>query len=1055
MIAAARDLSQGPDYRFAKTVYRWRWLSSLVVVVAVIYIFISGMENVGGITESVMNTDDISDGSGTIAPQMFDPSLDVWFDTGDATVKAYFDIEKQFIAEDYVLVTFENTEDEFGVFSPESLTAIQRLTEQFLTVPGVRHVRSLTYSPWIRWGEVAAGDGAEKGLLFSDLVAQPPGDLTEDDLVERMVAVLGARRAADKIGELRVRRFLGDDADFDQFQGEALLLDSIVDQAATTTAIQIQIIRPNVEGFSDNSALVDKLYSVQYQRSALRGIEHFLNIESGLSVKTRAYRDMENWVSSLPAGAEKSRLSHSLLDPTKNFIKNRQGETIKKYHVYRQSGDGDYVDVADLSAGISTPAGFSPSPLSPYTFRLGGVPVLERNFEIVGSADAKFLPLMFLVIIVALALLSRSLAGVFIPMVVVFASIFGTVGSLFFTGTLFNNLTAMMPNMITAIGVADSIHLVSAWLLMRGYIDDKAELIIEVIRKNALPVLLTTITTAVGFCSLVLNDLTPVKQLGWSMAAGTIIAYLLTMTLVPLLLSLFPHQNMRKSGRGGLWSKSLSEAWASLIVRRRIPVVFCSCLIVLLSCIGLLFVKVDADQRRMFKQENPVLLDLIWIEDHLGGTGDLEIIFSSIGDREDRVGLTEEEAKALEVLKARRIAVSGGVEGIRPLTGEELSHLDALQIRYDAWDKTRIGVLPEFLQLVERFEHRLREEMAKPDSELSIITDLTSPLDILRKIHQVQNGDNPEFYRVVNESDIPGLSKQASIKFDEFSEEYSYTPPQTAATLAAQYYLQYENGARPGESLTAQLSPDRRHFRMQGRGLLCTTQEKQAAIEKINRIAHNEFPALVAGSSSPEPLASLSISGKKTLMDRTGVIVAESFLKSISVALVVILIVIGVFFRSWKLGLVSALPNVLPIVIPLGIFGWLDIMIDGPAIVVAAVALGVCVDDTIHFFTKYTRAINAGSSTEQALAQTFRECGDALTLTTVVLIVGFSTLLMSSFSPNYLMGILAVSMIALAWFADFIVTPAALALMNAESSSNLVAAANSPFGRHVGDVAAP
>ncbi len=77
-------------------------------------------------------------------------------------------------------------------------------------------------------------------------------------------------------------------------------------------------------------------------------------------------------------------------------------------------------------------------------------------------------------------------------------------------------------------------------------------------------------------------------------------------------------------------------------------------------------------------------------------------------------------------------------------------------------------------------------------------------------------------------------------------------------------------------------------------------------------------------------------------MDRTGIIIAESFSKSQVVALIVILIVISIFFRSWKLGLVSALPNVLPITIPLGFFGWMGIMIDGPAIAIAVVALSVC-----------------------------------------------------------------------------------------------------------------
>ena len=91
-------------------------------------------------------------------------------------------------------------------------------------------------------------------------------------------------------------------------------------------------------------------------------------------------------------------------------------------------------------------------------------------------------------------------------------------------------------------------------------------------------------------------------------------------------------------------------------------------------------------------------------------------------------------------------------------------------------------------------------------------------------------------------------------------------------------------------------------------------------------------------------------------------------------------------------------------------------------------ALGVCVDDTIHFFTKYVQASKQGKSSQEAIAYVFQESGGALTITTLILVIGFSTLLLSSFSPNFLMGALATIMITLAWFADFIVTPAVLTI---------------------------
>jgi predicted RND superfamily exporter protein len=143
----------------------------------------------------------------------------------------------------------------------------------------------------------------------------------------------------------------------------------------------------------------------------------------------------------------------------------------------------------------------------------------------------------------------------------------------------------------------------------------------------------------------------------------------------------------------------------------------------------------------------------------------------------------------------------------------------------------------------------------------------------------------------------------------------------------------------------------------------------------------------------------------------------------------VITVVIAMIFRSLRLGLVSLIPNVLPLVIPLGVLGLFGLPLDGPAVIVVSVALGICVDDTIHFFSSFVRQRRSGATTEEALRRTFRGVGGALTATTVVLVAGFAVLGLSDFRPNLMIGQLAVVMIALAWVADFIVTPAFITLV--------------------------
>ena len=175
-------------------------------------------------------------------------------------------------------------------------------------------------------------------------------------------------------------------------------------------------------------------------------------------------------------------------------------------------------------------------------------------------------------------------------------------------------------------------------------------------------------------------------------------------------------------------------------------------------------------------------------------------------------------------------------------------------------------------------------------------------------------------------------------------------------------------------------------------------------------------------------LATLSVSGKTVLQDQSGLVIAHGYTRSLAVALAVISALIGLVFRSVRYALMSLLPNVFPILVPLGILGMLGIPLDGPAIVACSIALGVCVDDTIHLFWRFREAERKGLSSEAAIGYAIAECGNALTITSIVLVLGFSVLFLSDFSPNFYIGALGTTMITLAWAADFLVTPAVLAV---------------------------
>ena len=1040
-----------------RALYRLRWPLAAVMLLAVAGLFAGGISRVASFSSDVAGLADTSNGSGAVKPLAFDPSMDIWFGPEDAAGDAFYSIEDTFVAEDFVMVTFQVEGGELGVFSRESLATIARLTERFLTIPGVRHVRSLTYNPWIRWGTIEDAElGDEEGLIISDLVEGRPEALTDDQILERMIAVLGAQRTAEKVGEEKVRALIGAEANFDDFIGEPLLLGTILDETGTTTAVQVQVLRPKVSdelaaeifGESTNRRIGPNLSSIEQQRAAVRGIEHFLRLEKGLAIATPELAALTEWIESQEPGEARNALLVELRDPTRNFMAGADGERVRKYFEYDPTATG-YVDQTEPKQKITAPADFQPTERVPYSFHLGGVPLFERNFEDVGLADSKYVPLMFLVIMLVLFIVFRNVSGIVIPMVVVFGTIAGMVGVSFATGKLLNNLTMMAPNMITAVGIADSIHLVAVWALLRSRFDDRKELIIEVMRRQALPVFLTSITTTVGFYSLVASDLKPVQMLGTMAAIGTLLAWALSMTVVPALLSIVPHKQVKRtpSRWAGVFSEDRMTRYIDAIIGRRTPILALSAIVFLIAVFGLSRVTVDSDFRGMFPDDNRVMSDFAWIEDRMGGVGDLELVFRGI----DRAAapLTPEEETRLGELELAQAGALQLPDEFAALTTEERAELGTLRKRQVDRNAERIGVSPVFLSALDRFEKRLRAEMANPDSPLVVITDFIGPLDTLRKIHQVQNQNRAEFYRVPGPNDVTPEAREPILEYDEWAEEYAWTPPQTASTLVAQYYLQYESGARPGESLSTELSADRRQFRVQARVRQASSAAHLRAFERIEEIARTEFPELAANLAKTHPMNSeaqseFTISGKTLLFARTSDLFTWGFVKSMGIALTVITLMIGLLFRSARYALISLIPNVMPIILPLSVFGLLRVPLDGPAILVSSIALGVCVDDTIHFFTKFYRAQRRGSDARAALIYSLTESGPAITITTFVLIIGFGTLLLSDFAPNFQMGFLASVMIALAWFADFVITAAVLSLSPTRNVDGTANSAETP-----------
>ena len=129
-------------------------------------------------------------------------------------------------------------------------------------------------------------------------------------------------------------------------------------------------------------------------------------------------------------------------------------------------------------------------------------------------------------------------------------------------------------------------------------------------------------------------------------------------------------------------------------------------------------------------------------------------------------------------------------------------------------------------------------------------------------------------------------------------------------------------------------------------------------------------------------------------------------------------------FRSLRTGLLSMVPNVWPILLTLGAMGWLGIPLDYNKIMIATVAMGIAVDDTIHFVSRYHHEFNESGSYADALTAAMTDVGHAVFVTSLVLVLGFLVNLFSVLDASAQSGVLLATTIATALVADLLLTPA-------------------------------
>jgi predicted RND superfamily exporter protein len=289
---------------------------------------------------------------------------------------------------------------------------------------------------------------------------------------------------------------------------------------------------------------------------------------------------------------------------------------------------------------------------------------------------------------------------------------------------------------------------------------------------------------------------------------------------------------------------------------------------------------------------------------------------------------------------------------------------------------------PEFLTNLESFADFLR---AHPS-----VTHVYSLSDIMKRLNRNMHGDDEAYYR------IPGDRE-----------------------LSAQYLLLYELSLPYGLDLNDRINVDKSATRVTATVSRTTTAETKQFFADVQQWMNDNWPAYMRTEPTSAAVMFTYISERNM----------QNMIAGTILAIAAIAVIMMFALQSVRLGVLSLVPNGLPILTTFGAWALLVGEVGFSVATVASISLGIIVDDTVHLLSKYVRARDErGLSVEDSIRYAFHNVGTAIVVNTIILTAGFLVMTTSAFKMNVDLGLMTVLAIAFALILDFLFLPALLLL---------------------------
>lgn len=608
-----------------------------------------------------------------------------------------------------------------------------------------------------------------------------------------------------------------------------------------------------------------------------------------------------------------------------------------------------------------------------------GLPYIRTEFSNrIREEIVFFTVLSIFITAIILLVFFRSFVTMLFSLLVVLVGVAWSMGILNLLGYKITMFVGLLPPLIVVIGIANCIYLLNKYHDEYRSHQNQIRSLQRVIAKVGLAVFFTNLTTAIGFGVFLLTGSTVLKEFGLTAFLSVMSVYVISIILIPVIFSFLPPPKSKHTKHlDTKWLNKLITGLSGIITNNRKAVYLVTSLVVILALVGMYRIKSIGYIVDDISKSDQLYKDLKFFEKNIGGVLPFEIVVD-----------TRKENGIYDPDILRRIDVF------------ERTELD----KYDVLSRSvSISQVVKFA----------RQSLHDGDPRFYIAPNALELSNIMNLLPSKSSDESSDMIRSLVDSTkrkariSVQMADVGSVRIKELRDEIS---------LVADTVFNYKPDRIWTDSIIA-VSHD-------------TFYEDEETHDTAGMIVMSDteyysYDTLVQRDSAEH--ADVFLTGTSIIFLKGNDYLINNLFVSLAVAFIIIGLIMASIFTSFRMIIISLIPNIIPLLITAGIMGYFNVSLKPSTVLVFSVAFGIAVDFTIHFLSKYRMELKRnGFKIQKAVLAALNETGVSMIYTAVILFFGFIIFVGSSFGGTIALGVFTSITLVVSVLSNLILLPSLL-----------------------------